>query len=216
MSSTNWNDHPHCQALIIAQIANVGDSLWVSTNYDQGEKGMVEYCTKTNKIIQIVKYTHNIQPIDHSVCQHENNIYIIDGVNSQIILFNPFTKQFTIKNKLPKLGGGICCVEFNNYIHIFNGQTNIKHIIYSINDNTIKSVNDSITTHNIIFVCTLHYNQRIIRFGGWNYGTNKYMDRFIISSPIKYNNLNNIEWTENINYKLPLRVVDCGFVLYKD
>eukprot|EP01084_Bolivina_argentea_P255470 429698_1 len=42
------------------------------------------------------------------------------------------------------------------------------------------------------------------------------MDRFIMSSPIKYNNFKNIQWTENINYKLPFGVVWCGFVLYKD
>eukprot|EP01084_Bolivina_argentea_P065097 118677_1 len=138
---------------------------------------MVEYCTKTNKIIQIVKYPHNIKPDRHSICQYQNNIYIVDGANSQIILFNPFTKQFIVKNKLPELGGGTCCVQFNNHIHIFNGSTNMKHIIYSIKDNTIKSLNDSITTQNIIGVCTLYYNQTIIRFGGWNHDTDKPMDR---------------------------------------
>eukprot|EP01084_Bolivina_argentea_P065098 118678_1 len=66
------------------------------------------------------------------------------------------------------------------------------------------------------FVGALYYNQRIIRFGGGNCHTKKCMDRFIISSPIKYNNFKNIQWTENINYKLPLRVNGCGFVLYKD
>eukprot|EP01084_Bolivina_argentea_P065099 118683_1 len=179
---------------------------------------MVEYCTKTNKIIQIVKYPHNIKPDRHSICQYQNNIYIVDGANSQIILFNPFTKQFIVKKKLTKLGIGTSCVQFNNHIHIFNGSTNMKHIIYSIKDNTIKTLNDSITTQNINIggVHTLHYNQRIIRFGGVNCDTDKFVDSFIMSSPIKCNNFNNIQWTENIDYKLPLVVAACGFVLYKD
>ncbi len=173
MATTNWNDLPHCQTPTTRhQIANAGDSLWISTHYNHGEKGMIEYSTKTNKIVQIVKHPKTIKPLNHALCQHENNIYIVDGENSQIILFNPFTKQFIIKNnKLPKIGYGTCCIETNNYIHRFNGQTNTKHIIYSIKNNTIKILNDSNTTQNIAFVNILNYNERIIRFRGWNYNS---------------------------------------------
>ncbi len=102
MATTNWNDLPHCQTPCVRhQIANVGDSLWISTDYNEGEKGMVEYSTKTNKIIQIVKYPKSIKPLGHSLCQHENIlrdsviIYVLHIIGQFVDLHvNNFEKIF--------------------------------------------------------------------------------------------------------------------------
>eukprot|EP01083_Nonionella_stella_P204541 745580_1 len=92
-TSSNWNELlAHQTAATYEQIINIGDSLWYSTSYKYGEKGMVEYCIKTNKIKQIIKYPKNIQPTGHTVCEYRNIIYIIDGENGNIISFDVSTK----------------------------------------------------------------------------------------------------------------------------
>eukprot|EP01083_Nonionella_stella_P190152 704384_1 len=81
------------------QVIRMEDSIWWSTDYYKGEKGMVQYDIQLDKIISVVKYPKNIQPSYHSCCKYKNEIYIVDGENGQIIAFNTQNKQFQIKTK---------------------------------------------------------------------------------------------------------------------
>eukprot|EP01084_Bolivina_argentea_P034901 64649_1 len=94
--SCDWNELvAHKTIATYQHIINIGDSLWYSTSYKYGEKGMVEYYIKTNKIKQIIQYPEDIQPTGHTICAYRNIIYIIDGwINGNIISFNISTKQF--------------------------------------------------------------------------------------------------------------------------
>eukprot|EP01084_Bolivina_argentea_P034903 64653_1 len=96
----------HKTAGVYEKIINIGDSLWYSTSYKYGGKGMVEYCIKTNTIKQIVQYPEDIQPTSHTVCAYHNIIYIIDGwINGNIISFDVSTKQFKKQLEISKIGG---------------------------------------------------------------------------------------------------------------
>eukprot|EP01083_Nonionella_stella_P092431 258785_1 len=81
------------------QPIQMDDCIWWSTEYDEGEQGMVQYDIQSDKIISVVKYPNNIKPPCHSCCQYKNEIYIVDGKNGQIITFNTQNKQFQIKTK---------------------------------------------------------------------------------------------------------------------
>eukprot|EP01084_Bolivina_argentea_P065102 118693_1 len=126
---------------------------------------MVEYCIKTNKIKQIIQYPEDIQPTGHTICAYRNIIYIIDGINGNIISFNISTKQFKTQLEISKIGHSLCCVVITDKIHILNGKNNQKHLIYSITKNQIETFNDTITHSNITSVSIIYYNKRIIRFG---------------------------------------------------
>ena len=69
---------------------SIGTSIWYSTDYNAGERGMVEFCTKSNKTKRIVPYPPNIEPYDHALCLYQQTkIIIVDGVNGKLILFDP-------------------------------------------------------------------------------------------------------------------------------
>eukprot|EP01083_Nonionella_stella_P158144 514350_1 len=76
------------------QLVQMEDCIWWSTDYHQGEQGMVQYDIQLDKIISVVKYPNNIKPKWHSCCEYKNEIYIVDGKNGQIIAFNTQNKQF--------------------------------------------------------------------------------------------------------------------------
>ena len=130
--SSKWNAHTAPQTCFIyEQLIIIGQSFWYSTTYSCGENGMVEYCTVSNQIKQIINYPKNIKPLGHCLCESNGNIYIIDGENGQIILFNAKTKQFSQTIQIPKIGRFPSCMAMNDNIHIFHGKTNRKHLIYS-------------------------------------------------------------------------------------
>eukprot|EP01083_Nonionella_stella_P181423 649899_1 len=86
------------------QLIPMEDCIWWSTDYNQGEQGMVQYDIQSDKIISVVKYPNTIKPECHSCCKYKNEIYIVDGENGQIISFNTQNKQFQIKIKTEKIG----------------------------------------------------------------------------------------------------------------
>eukprot|EP01083_Nonionella_stella_P005487 15853_1 len=101
----SWKElTPGKTGAIQPQIIQMEDCIWWSTDYDSGEQGMVQYDSKLDKIRSVVTYPQNIKPKGHSCCKYENEIYIVDGVNGQIITFNAQSKQFKIKIKTEKIG----------------------------------------------------------------------------------------------------------------
>eukprot|EP01084_Bolivina_argentea_P036735 67925_1 len=106
--NSKWREHTSFGGCRINyNLINIGDSIWYSTNYDEGEKGMGEYCIKTDSIVSKVKYPDKTYLSGHSVCEYNGNIYIIDGRTScraKIMLFSPSTKTFQTMNvNMPKI-----------------------------------------------------------------------------------------------------------------
>ncbi len=184
----SWKERvAHSTKYIRYNLILIGESIWYSTDYNEGVKGMGEYCIKTNKIISKVPYPNDIKPGYHSCCSYNNQIYIVDGENGQIILFNPFTKQFKKQAEIPKLGSHTSCICINGNIHILCGtNNNDKHIIYCINTHKIKTIIDKTINQKIWNVCVLNYDDKIIRLGEYDDGK-KYLDTLFLSSIIGQN-----------------------------
>eukprot|EP01083_Nonionella_stella_P155921 504359_1 len=116
-------------------------------------------------------------------------------MNGQIIAFNTQNKQFQIKIKTEKIGWGARCIAMYDDVHIFGGEFNSKHLVYRIKEDKIKILNDTTTTANIWNASIVKYKDQIIRFGGVNWDTKQSVDALFISSRIKRNTLNDIEWS---------------------
>ena len=213
MATNHWNSVPAPQTQWIHEkLVTIQNSIWYSTSYYYGAKGMVEFDCKTNKIVRKIQYPNGIYPHDHSCCSHGNNIYIIDGTNGKIILFNTTTHRFTTKLERTALGAGVSTVIIGDNIHIFNGSDNTKHLIYSIQNNTIQSINDTTTFTKLTSVCLLEYEGKIIKFGGHDFGKEKCVDSFYMSSSVK--NINDIKVYIQPQYKLPRPLFYCGAVIF--
>ena len=70
-------------------------SIWISTEYDNGDEGMVEFCIESNTMKQAIAYPHDFKPDGQSVCGvHDNNIMVVDGDNGQMRTFNIINKKY--------------------------------------------------------------------------------------------------------------------------
>ena len=98
---TNWkkNEAQFSHDLREKPIIIGNDYIWLSDN-----KAMIEYNLKKDKIQHITKYTYNIKPSIHCCSEYNGKIYIIDGINGEIILFDPESHSFCKKTNIPKLG----------------------------------------------------------------------------------------------------------------
>eukprot|EP01083_Nonionella_stella_P058530 153251_1 len=144
------------------QLITMEDCIWWSTNYNSGERGMVQYDIQSDKIISVIKYPNNIKPEYHSCCKYKNEIYIVDGQNGQIIAFNTQNNRFQIKTKMDMIGRGAQCIAMYDDVHIFGGENNSKHLVYRIKENKIKILNDPTTTAHIGFGSIVKYKDQII------------------------------------------------------
>ena len=109
-------------------------------------------------------------------------IYIIDSCNSSITMFDTSTHKFTFKLNIPYLAAHPSVICDNGKIHIFNGSSNSKHLIYSIKNNTFISNNDT-TTSDSAGICGIHvliYNDAFIKFCGDDRRVRGMLDEFKI------------------------------------
>ena len=195
----------------------IDNHLWYSSShksiYDKSENGMVKYNHHTNEITEIIPYSEDITPCRHFCCHHKDQIYIIDGENEEIILFDPNSKTYTKKLNIPQLGRYPSAVVAFDKIHIFHGDKNTNHLIYDIASNTIITQEDaSVANERRMFgVSILKYQNRIIKFGGYCW---YFVDTFMISNELHPDDTEKaLEWTELI--KLPRAVEMCGYVLFR-
>ena len=182
MATAKWDIHTKPQTNMIQnKLVQIGDSIWYSTDYNVGRKGMVQHCLKTNEIMQIIKYPPDINPLRHSVCSYQNMIYIIDGCAGLIIEFNPTTKEFIKKTDIDVVGQYPSVIVIDDNIHIFNGTWNNKGIvlIYCPLDNTIHKIKDKFATEKVGNASLLNYKNQLIRFGGHNKSTYSRLDEFL-------------------------------------
>eukprot|EP01084_Bolivina_argentea_P288353 494890_1 len=186
-----------------------GTSIWLSTDYDEGERGMIEYDTKSHRIISVTKYPKDIQPDIHSLCLYNNLIYIIDGEHGKIYTFDPVQKRFQLKLNINPLGVFTNCIATDNgIIYIFNGDKNVGYYyIYSTKSNTIKSVRDTHKYSTLVEQCTISTDNKLFRIGGisQNY---KFMCDSVYSAAS-----HNVAWSEE--FKLPRGLCGFGLIYYK-
>ena len=214
-----WKKHEHEPGPTIrGRIINIGESLWYSsshkTHYEQGENGITEYNLRLQKKIGTTQYPDHITPYRQFCCQHKDNIYIIDGENGEIVLFDPVLRIFTKKINIPKIGTYPSAVVIFDEIHILFGEHNSMHLVYDINKNEVHSYESTLGRSK--FVAALWYQNRIILFGGWSYAQNKIQNEFKISNEIERIHDCKINWTIEPQYKFPKTPVYFhGYILYK-
>ena len=188
-----WTQHPnHATYHIANKIVQIKDSIWYSTDYKHGEKGMVEYCLMTNTIKRIVKYPDHIKPSYHCICTLNDIIYIIDGFHGGIISFDSSNNKFGSKIEMKNvIGDYSSAVTINGKIHIYNGMYNDRSTsyIYHPKTNQIKSVNDKFASRRISNVAVVNYPwiaNKLFRFGGYNNDSKSpYLNTFLVRIKIK-------------------------------
>ena len=212
----DWKTLKRQASPYVRAIIHIGDFIWYSTDYDEGERAMVQYCIKTNTIQDICKYPQDMTPMFHSCCLFNDMIYIIDGQHGEIISFNPSTKTFAKKLEIEKIGDNPSCIQLHDKIHIFHGAYNRQHLIYSPIDNQVIVKEDEITTKNMRYVPLINYKNQLCRLGGYsNTGSYAPTDLFLMSNVIEKND-ENIIWTEKENLKLKESVYKFGCIIYEN
>ena len=205
---------------VLPNIVSIGDSIWFSSShkshFDQSENGMSQYCSKTHKIINTFPYSEGIVPCRHVCCKYKNKIYLIDGEHGQIILFDPELKTYSSKLEIPKIGMYPSAVVVFDKIHFFHGERNVKyHFVYDPNKNTLNTYTDK--AGGMYVVSAFVYQNKIIKFGGWNINEGARSSTVMISQEIKQDLSTDMEWTwtEKTKWKLPFGNHLCGYILYK-
>ena len=178
---------------------------------------MTEFCTKTNSIINTIQYTPYIQPVRQFCCKYNQKIYIIDGEQGEITLFNPSTKTFIKLLNIPKIGTYPGAVVMHNKMHIFHGSRNNDHLIYNLDNNTLRVIQDAtVINGKMRQVHVTKYGDRLIRFAGRNTSSHESVGTFMISSEIKPDQDDkDITWSIKDEYDMDEPRLKCGIVVYK-
>ena len=189
------------------RVVSLRNSMSYSTDY-----GMVEYSPTTDTMGNVVRYPQNMQLSHHSVCADPNRgiMYLVDGINGYIISFDPIRHFFRVQASVPKIGGSSSCIVVEDNVHIFNGANNVgRHLIYDLNQNTLRMVNDSVTADGALGgVSIMEYKGTFIRFGGWCAENRESLDEVMVSD-------DSVEWTESIQWTLPQPLIGSGSVQYE-
>ncbi len=201
------------------RVINIGSTIVYSTDYNKGQRGIVEYDMKTKKIMNVTKYGNNpcVQGLEyHSMCKCGENIYIIDGCEGQIIEFDLQKKAFKKVQNIERIGRYCSCIAINeNNIYIFGGYSNKngEYFVYNTQTNKVQTFKDN-TSIQTGKQSLLLYHQRIIKFGGWDGKNWKHISSFVMSDPIINNS--KIKWNKINEWTLPKPMRDCGVILIKN
>ena len=207
----------HSTRFIIDRMSLINNIIFYATPKGWGLSGIVQYNPKTDQL-STNKWPSNINPgNNYSCCHYKNKIYIIDGdYIPRIMVFNTTNKSWNIINKkLPRLGSLATCIAMDDFIHILGGKRNTNHLIYSIKKNTIKSINDPTATTPASLVCVVKYENKLCKFGGYDVGAKRMLTDFYMSSCIKNDEYESIEWKLEEKNKLIEGVAGCGYIVYE-
>ena len=211
-----WNElTSHSTPFIHESLGAINNCIWFSTSYQYGEKGIVQYDCESDAN-ETTKYPYNAVIRNHCCCADQNNIYIVDGLKRRIIMFNPSNKKFTKIVDIPYLGKSPCAIIIDDYLHIFNGEQNTQHIIYSMKHYTVQTINDPTSQNKANGVCILNYKNRIIKFGGKDREASQLLDSFYMSSVIEPDAIDDITWDKKKQYQLKCPLNQCGYILFKN
>ena len=200
---------------------SIADSIWYSEN-----NAMVQYNYKSNSVMTRVpfpKYMTNPSPYPqwYACCKYINNIYIIDDIHHQIILFIPSNHKFIIKTKIPKSCCQCLCayVIINDEIHMIADYNSTDYGIYSLTNDTLKIIKDATNDIDFYGVSLIKYKKKLIKFGGISFNTGEPVDEFYITDDIVHSD----DEGRDIKYRLikecdfPISwESDYGYMIYKD
>lgn len=201
------------------KLMNIYGSIWYCTRDNKGEKGIVEFDTNTNTIVNIISYSSNLLPLkEFSCCHKQYIIYIIDGLCGKLIIFDTKSRQFTESIKIPKCGGKTNSLIFHEKVHIFGGNGCNYHLIFDPSNKQIKISTDEHLLAGMYNENILVYSNQIIRFAGYDSKSKTRFSRFMVCDELKANDIDNNQylWIDKPNYKLNQQVSGCGCILYCD
>ena len=193
-----------------------GSSIWISTDYDDGEKGMVEYDCTTNTIKQVVSYPNGVAPSYHTVCKYKDDtIVIADGYRGVVVTFNVNTKSFSEPVPIPKVGRWCSAIAVQEYIHIFHGQDNKKseYVVHSMNERTVNTFKDescSVPMRDV--AVTKGEGNTYYKFGGYDWSTNKPVNSFYIGSLTNNDGSKPLHWKKTNKFTLKKPLSYFGYV----
>lgn len=125
----------------------IDQSIWISVDYDHGERGMVEYCCKTNTMKQSFPYPKDFKPYSQSICgPNGSTLVVVDGVNGKLIEFDAKNQKYGPTVSIPKLGENTSCIMAKNTVHIMHGNYNTKnrYLIYSMTTGQVTEFTDNL------------------------------------------------------------------------
>lgn len=189
LQGNKWKERPCASSPIKHSFVTIGEAIWYSTqpiiygtaktneyyttystrSITYGTAKMNEYCTRTNKIITSVDYPPNMSHTTNWViCKHQNYIYIIDSEMENIILFDPFSKQFASTTKkitsfktFVDCGSSSHCISYKDNIYIFyRNKYLVLHENINNNDIDITAINYPESDRNVYVT---KYKDRIIK-----------------------------------------------------
>ena len=177
---------------------------------------MIEWDIPSEKIVNTIQYPEGMKPARQYCCNYNGNIYLIDGENGEIILFDPMTKTFTKKCEIPLIGRYPSAVVMVDKIHIFYGKygsdSKRVYLIYDILTNKLSEYAHKFDKA-LCRVSVIKYKHRIIAFGG---SDGRRLNTLWVSSEIGPDDEFRPKWTIKEDWKLPKRTAGCGHILYKD
>eukprot|EP01084_Bolivina_argentea_P063277 115588_1 len=204
VESEMWNNLPiPGSCLFQPKLMMIDNFIWIATNYDDAEGGLIKYCPKSNTM-KIIKYPQSLRPKWHSATQYGSSIYIVNGVDGYIMEYNTITQTFTINMQTQVIGKHTQCVAYNGYLYIFGGRKNAyySYLIYCIKDCKLFAVMDPIIPHRkAANRCCILFRNRLMVFGGFDIKTADRFDTFYESSCLDDNPIN-IQWKINSTFKL--------------
>ena len=196
-------------------LVRIKSSVWISTYYDKGEEGLIEFDTRSNQIINIIKYPRALKCAGHSLCAHKEIIYIIDGQNGEIWSFDPTAEanlMFVKKSDIPTLGPLTNCFVREDRIHLMNGVHNKENrtFIYDILSNRFAKAN-AVDGYLKIGQSVAFKDDQCIRIGGCDVNFTKWSK---LCSVGKINQFG-IDWGRDMHL-LPVGLAGCGLLWYKE
>lgn len=191
-----------------------GKSIWISTRYNDGEKGMIEYDCSSKSIKQIVPYPQGFKPLHHTICKYkEDTIVIIDGPHGSLITFNVTDNSFGKPVDIPRVGYHPSAIAVKKYIHIFHGSKNKKneYFVYSMQKGTVTTFNDhKCPTQPEHIAVTKGTDDTFYKFGVQNEGSS-----FFTGALKKKDGSEPIQWTESPQFALKEPFIGSGYVHYE-
>ena len=103
-------------------------------------------------------------------------------------------------------------------IHILYGRENTKyHLIYNITKNKLTKIVAKEEFDALFTVSLTAYKNELIVFGGFNNSQLQYIDSVKISTKLigDVNDGHEIKWIEKNEWKLPIGILGCDYILYK-
>ena len=186
----------------------INDSIWCAS-----KDGMIEYKCVSDLILPSIPYPHWFDGrLKLSLCRHDKDIYIVNGEMGQMVVFDTKRKRYGRNIRLPYLGWGASCIQFQDKIHIFNGVNNHDHIIYDINTEAITKSGDYYKENRITSQRIGLYQTKFIRFSGLKHNELRQREYYSIDKILMTTHDHKLF---TVKSSLPLGISAFGWVIWR-